>query len=135
MPEDHKKAEEKYAYIQRNYFNTFVYPKMTTGEKLCYKGKHLPVVLLHMAQRFIVQVVALSLNDNIAKTIQYIAVVSIVMAGGLFIVGQFYDFGLLGSVALLVRIGMGAGFTLIGMQACKLLSILIKSIKFILIGK
>lgn len=132
-PEDFKKFKFKYDYVKRVYFETFLYPNMSTAERMLNKFKHTPIILWHMVQRLVAQTFALVLSKELLNTMLSVAVVSFVIIF-LVVIGMPISLSAFSWHAI-VSIGKISLLGVLGLLLCKLVGILAKSLRFIIVGK
>lgn len=136
LPDDLKKAHEKWKWIQREYDRLFILPNLTKKERMMRRLNHAPQILKHMLERFWAQVPALLLDHNTSLLLLSIGLGCLTLFAVCLL-----GFALMQNVAYFVLAGklLNSGIATVSiwlaLQVLKLVVSMYKSIRFILIGR
>ena len=78
-PDDMKKMNDKWEYLDRSYFETFVYPLMSRKEKLAYALKHAPSLLKSLVKRLKGKIVEYAYDEILFLELRRIGIYSLIV--------------------------------------------------------
>lgn len=136
QPQDRRKMQEKWDWVQRKYDELFVLPHLTGSQRIMRRVKHAPQILWHLLQRFFAQFLALFLDKNFGNTVLTLSVSSFGLSGA-----AWFGFSLLRApeylqaFLLLFRLGFVVGLAWMALQILKILVSFIRAALFVLLGR
>ena len=76
---DLHKMTEKWNYLDRSYFDTFVYPNMSRGERIAYARKNMPFIFKSFLKRIKTKVVEYSFDEVMFLELRRIGIYSLIV--------------------------------------------------------